>query len=189
MSSRPDRRKPWRNSIRARLALWYGLILGGVFVSMGFLLYAYLSKNLYSDFDFSLRSTAEALARSSPEAPFTFPEIDPETFLEEMNNPEFFNKFFHFFDPLGNSGSRSRNLPKKPPPLTPAALDNALKGRLTFENFTGSDRIPVRVLTYPVIRQGELVHVIQVGGSLRHIEQVLHKLRFILFLTLPTVLL
>jgi two-component system OmpR family sensor kinase len=189
MSSRPERRRPWRNSIRARLALWYGVILGAVFFFMGFLLYAYLSKNLYSDFDISLRSTAEALSRSSPRASFSFSELDPETFLEGMDDPEFFSKFFHFFDPFGNSGSRSRNLPKQPPPLTPAALNNALKGKLTFETFIGSDRTPIRVLTFPVVRRGQLAHVIQVGGSLRHIEQVLRRLRFILLLTLPTVLL
>ncbi|MDC4204727.1 MAG: hypothetical protein MPW14_16205 [Candidatus Manganitrophus sp.] len=66
MSSKPNlNRWGWPASIRGRLALWYGTILGVAFLFVGLLLFVYLSRNLHSDFDFSLRSTAEALARAS----------------------------------------------------------------------------------------------------------------------------
>jgi heavy metal sensor kinase len=189
MSSRLKLLWPRRRSIRTLLALWYGGVLSSVLIFFGLLLYVYLSKNLYSDVDRSLRSTAETLARVSLDVRFPLPELDGDFLLERMNDPEFFNKFFEFFDPFGNAGFRSKNLPNKDLPLTRAALDQALRGEMSFETFPTPDQGPIRVLTFPVVRDGRLENVLQVGGSLRHIEKVLGRLRFLLFLILPTALL
>jgi len=192
MSSRPEARWPsWRHSIRSRLAFWYAGVLGGALVFLGFLLYVYLSKNLHSDLDYSLRATAQALAQSSLQVNSLQgrnPDLLAEHLMGVVNDPDLFNKFFQLFDQFGSFDSRSKNVPKNITSLTPVALANALDGKMTFETFEGANHVPMRLLTYPVLRNGELVHVLQVGSSLGHIERVLGRLRFILFLTLPTVL-
>lgn len=192
MSSKPNlRRLPrlrWNHSIKTRLALWYGSVFGAVLILLGLVVYFYLSKNLYSNFDLSLQSTAQALARSQPAVRPPRSGPTPDDFLEWMNDPDFLSKFFHFFDPFGNSRFHSRNMPKQNLPLTPTAFNSALHGSMTFETFFTREQEPVRVLTFPVMENGTLVNIIQVGGSLRHAEGMLKQVRFILFSALPTLL-
>jgi|SRR5579884_602306 len=190
MSSKANlERWDWIASIRGRLGLWYGTILGGVFLFVGLLLYIYLYNNLHSDFDTSLRSTAEALARASLDRSPPLPELDIEALLQQLDNPDLSNNFFQLFDPRGRFGARSRNLSKRPYPLTEAALNNALQGKFTYETFVDPDRGKIRWITYPVIQDGRLVNILQVGGSLRNLEGVLNRLRLILLLIFPTTLL
>lgn len=178
----------WKDSIKTRLALWYGGVFGAVLLLLGILVYFYLSENLYGNFDLSLQSTAQALARSSSAArrPSGWTIDD---FIEWMNSPESLNKFFHFFDPSGNSRFQSRNLPKQTLPLTSAAFNNAAQGQVTFETFLTRQEEPIRVLTFPVIENGRVVNILQVGGSLRQVEEVLKQVQFTLFSVLPTLFL
>ncbi len=178
----------WRRSIRGRLTLWYGAILAAVFLFLGGLFYFYLSKNLYSDFDLSLRSTAEALARTSIEQRRSISDWSIEAFLRSMEEPDFLNKFFQFFDPGGKREFRAGNLPGQEFPMTADAFRNALHGIETFETFPAPRQGSFRVLTFPVVQNGEVINVLQVGGTPRHIEATLKKVRFILLFALPTVL-
>lgn len=178
-----------RPSIRNRLALWYGGILGGVFLFLGALLYLRLSQSAHSDFDRSLRLTAEALARLSVEqSRFTHP-LTADDFLQGTDDPEFFTNFFRFYTPQGDLEIRSRNHPKRTVPLSPDAFESALRQKTTFESFSYPGRDQIRVMTRPVVDQAKVIHVLQVGGSLKHVDEVLTRLRFILLLTLPTALL
>ncbi|WDT74110.1 MAG: heavy metal sensor histidine kinase [Candidatus Manganitrophus sp.] len=190
MSSKPNlNRWGWPASIRGRLALWYGTILGVAFLFVGLLLFVYLSRNLHSDFDFSLRSTAEALARASLDRSPPLPELDIEALLQQLDNPDPTSNFFQLFDPRGRFGAGSRNLSKRTYPLTEVALNNALQGKFTYETFIDPDRGKIRWVTYPVIQNGRLVNILQVGGSLRNLEKVLQRLRLILLFLFPATLL
>ena len=129
MSSRSEARWiSWRHSIRTRLALWYGGVLGVTFVFLGLFLYRYFAANLYADFDLSLRTTAEAVSHAvlQPRTPLL--ALSSDTLLEAMDDPEFLSKFFQLFDPLGKSLSHSKNLLKHNLPLSEEAWNNALKG-------------------------------------------------------------
>ena len=190
MSLRPKlRRLSWKHSIKTRLALWYGGVFGTLLIVLGFLVYSYLSKSLYANFDVSLRSTAQALARSSSSRVRPPSEWTVDDFMEWMNNPESLSKFFHLFDPTGNSRFRSRNVPRQNLPLTAAALNSAAHGEITFETFLSSQQERIRVLTFPVIEEGKVIDILQVGGSLRDVEEVLKEVRFTLFSVLPTLFL
>lgn len=178
----------WKDSIKTRLALWYGGVFGAVLLLLGILVYFYLSKNLYANFDLSLQSTAQALARSSPAARRPS-EWTIDDFIEWMNSPESLSKFFHFFDPSGKSRFQSRNLPKQTLPLTAAAFKNAAQGQVTLETFFTRQDEPVRVLTFPVVENGRVVNILQVGGSLRPIEEALRQVQFTLFSVLPALFL
>jgi len=179
----------WRHSIRTRLAIWYGGVLGVVFVLMSVLLYSYLSKSLYTDLDLSLRSTAEALSRSSLSLGIPLPALDPDTLSKGMDDPEFFSKFFQIFDPIAGTMSHSKNLPEQSLPLTQSAWNNVLQGKATFETFSTDKHGWVRVLTFPVTQDGSMVDILQVGGSLQHIERVLRQLRLLLLSAMPMLLL
>jgi heavy metal sensor kinase len=188
MSSKSENRWTfWRHSIRTRLALWYGGVLGVTFIFLSIFLYRYFASNLHSDFDLSLRTTAEAVSHAvlQPRTPLL--ALSSDTLLEAMDDPEFLSKFFQLFDPLGKSLSHSRNLMNQNLPLSQEAWSNALKGEMTFETFSGVHKDPIRVLTFPVIQNGILIDVLQVGGSLQHVENVLMRLRLIVFFALPMV--
>jgi two-component system, OmpR family, sensor kinase len=190
MSLRPKlRRLSWKHSIKTRLACWYGSVFGTILVLLGCLVYSYLSSSLYANFDVSLRSTAQALARSSSSRVRPPSEWTVDDFLEWMNNPEALSKFFHFFDPFGNSRFRSRNVPNQSLPLTSSALNSAVRGEITFETFVNSQQQRIRVLTFPVVEEGKVVNILQVGGSLRDVEKVLREVRFTLFSVLPALFL
>ena len=178
-----------RPSIRNRLALWYGGILGGVFLFLGVLLYIRLSQSAHSDFDRSLRITAEALARFSVEQSRSAQQLTADDFLQGTDDPEFFTNFFRFYTPQGDLEIRSRNHPKRTVPLSADAFKSALRQKTTFESFSYPGRDQIRVITQPVVDQEKVIYVLQVGGSLKHVDEILTRLRFILFLTLPTALL
>jgi hypothetical protein len=171
MSSKSEARWiSWRHSIRTRLALWYGGVLAVTFVFLGLFLYRYFAANLYADFDLSLRTTAEAVARAVLQPRIPPPELTTETLMEAMDDPEFLSKFFQLFDPLGKSLSHSKNLLKQNLPLSETAWNNALKGEITFETFSDGRQGSIRVLTFHVIKEEKLVDVLQCGG----IWQALH---------------
>ncbi|HZR45601.1 MAG TPA: heavy metal sensor histidine kinase [Candidatus Manganitrophaceae bacterium] len=178
----------WKDSIKTRLALWYGGVFGTVLILLGVLVYFYLSKSLYANFDLSLQSTAQALAGASSTARPPS-EWTVDDFIDWMNSPESLSKFFHFFDPSGHSRFQSRNLPKQTLPLTSAAFNNAAHGAVTFETFFTRQEEPIRVLTYPVIQNGRVVNILQVGGSLRQVEDLLKQVQFTLLSVLPTLFL
>src|SRR5439155_582723 len=62
-----------------------------------------------------------------------------------------------------------------PLPLSPAARANAAHGRATFETLRFERGHDLRVLTLPVIRDGALVEVVQVGMSLAQRERTLRR--------------
>lgn len=178
----------WKDSIKTRLALWYGGVFGAVLILLGMVVYFYLSKSLYANFDLSLQSTAQALARASSTARPPS-EWTVDDFIDWMNSPEALSKFFHFFDPSGNSRFRSRNIPNQTLPMTSAAFNNAAHGSVTFETFFTRQAEPIRVLTYPVVDNGRVVNILQVGGSLRQVEDLLKQVQFTLLSVLPTLFL
>jgi heavy metal sensor kinase len=190
MSSKSETRWiSWRYSIRTRLTLWYGGVLAVAFVFLGLFLYRYFAANLISDFDLSLRSTAEAVSYAVLQPRTPLMALSSDTLLEAMEDPEFLSKFFQLFDPLGKSLSHSKNLANQNLPLSQEAWNNALKGEMTFETLSGVRQDSIRVLTFPVIRDGILIDVLQVGGSLQHVDKVLTRLRLIVFFAFPMVLL
>ena len=179
---------PPLRSIRARLALWYGGILGAVFAFLGILFYFNLAQNLNADFNHSLQLTAEVVARYSLERRALSLPLNAEDFFREINDPELFNDFFRIVDSSGNVQIRSKNHPKRTVPLTPEVLNDALRGKTAFETFSYPGRNAIRLMTYPIIKEGKLISVLQVGGSLQPVDEVLSRLRFTLFLVLPAAL-
>jgi len=179
---------PWR-SIRARLTLWYTSLLTLSFLALGGAGYGLLSYTLSQEADAALRGVAQTLAdRESGRTESPIPgEID-----------EVFRRFFGF-SPLERYFERFSPLDRLPPegsppgrgrfPLTQEAMKNASRGVPTFETMKNLAPYPVRVLTWPVVRGGRVLGLIQVGLSRENLEKTLSRFLLIMAGMLPVALL
>jgi heavy metal sensor kinase len=86
--------------------------------------------------------------------------------LRRFFGPSFTDKFYQFLDPHGQLDPRRPRFGGEPLRVSPKALRNAADGYATFETFPGNGRFPIRVLTFPVMQDGKMVNVLQVGMSL-----------------------
>ena len=152
-------------SIRARLTLWYSSLLTATLILLGGVGYGLLGYTLSKETDAALRGVAQVLAEREGGAAGGFipPDVD-EAFRRFFGfSPT--DRYFERFDPLG------RLDPRQPPsgpgklPLSPQARKNALEGLPTFETLEGLGPYPVRVLTWPVVKGGRVINLVQVGMS------------------------
>jgi heavy metal sensor kinase len=162
-------------AVRTRLTLWYASILLAILLVISALSYVLLRWTLLRDVDASLLIVAEVMRDTgySPAAPVPGP--GPEAAVREILGPEFYDKVFRLVDPHGNPGPGSGHPQERPLPLSETARRNAARGVPTFEaaEFPGGER--ARLLTMPVLRDSQLVQLLQVGMSLRRAEQALTR--------------
>ena len=171
-------------SIRRRLTIWYSLILLVILVVVGGLSYSVLRTRLLHDVDASLLAVAQAVQGASP------PTIDAgpgplEEWVRELLGPEIYDKLFQFSDPEGHPGLRSPLPQDNPLPLSAAARGNAAAGQSTFETVDLPRQGPTRLLTIPVMRQGRVIQLVQVGLPLERTRQTLASYLRTLVLVIP----
>ena len=160
-------------SIHTRLTLWYTGVLLATLVVVSVVGYSLLAWNLAQDVDQSLLTVAEVVRDQSAGADADSPV---ERTLRELLGADGLDQFFQIIDPAGRPRVRSPRLPGRAPlPLSPIARANAAHGRATFETLRFERGHDVRVLTLPVIRDGALVEVVQVGMSLAQRERTLRR--------------
>jgi len=155
-----------RLSIRARLTLWYTGILAATLILLGGASYGLLMRGLWQDADATLEGVAKTVAQaaSGPRAGLIPPGMDEV--LRRFFGPSFADRFYQFLDPRGQLDPRLPRFGEEPLHISPNALKNAAEGYATFETVTSGGRFPVRVLTFPVMQDGQIVNVLQVGMSL-----------------------
>jgi heavy metal sensor kinase len=161
-------------SVRTRLTLWYSGLLLGVLIVISLLGYSVLRWSLIQDLDASLLTVAEVLRDTN--LPTDGPDTDADAVLRELLGPEFYDKFFQRFDPEGHPEPRSSRQHARALQLSPQARDNAVRGVRTFETVR-TDRADdhLRLLTMPVVRDGQVTQIVQVGMSLHRAESALGR--------------
>jgi two-component system OmpR family sensor kinase len=165
-------------SIRARLTLWYTSLLTATFILLGGVGYGLLGYTLSKETDAALRGVAQALAEREGGAVGGFVPPDIDDVFRRFFGFSPLDRYFERFDPFG------RLDPRQPPsgpgklPLSPQARKNALEGLPTFETLDGLGPYPVRVLTWPVIKAGRVIGLVQVGMSRENL--VATRRRFLL---------
>jgi heavy metal sensor kinase len=167
-------------SLRWRLTLWYTGALGALLLLLGATALLLLDRTLRENVDASLVSVANTIAASSQESAPLGHESD-ETF-GVLLGPALAERFFQLLDPLGRPDPRLSPRSRTELPLSPEARRNAADGRETFETLT-APRVgtgPVRLLTFPVVEGGRLVHLVQVAMPLAGVEAA--RTRFLLIL-------
>jgi heavy metal sensor kinase len=163
-------------SLRWRLTLWYTAALGGLLVLLGIAAFVLLDHTLQANVDASLVSVAQAVAASSQQPTPSEPDLD--AFL----SPALAERFFQLLDPLGRPDPRVAPRSRTELPLSADARRNAAAGRDTFETLTapGVTPGPVRLLTFPVVEGGRVVHLVQVAMPLAGVHAA--RTRFLLVL-------
>jgi heavy metal sensor kinase len=172
----------WRLSVRTRLTLWYSGILLAIVATIGVLSYSWLRWGLLQDLDASLLTVAQVIKDTDASERAAG---DPDAMLRELLGPELYDKFFQLLDPEGRPHVSS---PRRRPfalPLSPVARARAARGQHTFETVEPSGAEPVRVLTMPVVRDGRVAEIVQVGMLLRRARATLDRYRDTLIVLIP----
>src|SRR5437016_5456957 len=173
--------------LRVRLTLWYGTALALVLIVFGSALYAVLARGLRDQIDQSLEGAAVVAVRAveqhriGPFLPFA-------VLAEEFPELAVLDKTFQFFSPSGTITIQSPNLGRQDIPRSRRALELRLNGRATFESARFQDGSSIRLLSVPIQQGGALVSIVQVGTSLRPVEEMLHRLVLILLVSAPLAL-
>ena len=175
-------------SIRSKLTAWYVLLLGIILVLFSILLFFFLSKRLNESVDSSLTLSARIVARSTQISNSRTPFPGLDLFFDQFMGFGR-DKSYKIYDGSGNIGSLSKNFDGSQFPLSDIAYSAALKGGTSYETFIISDNHPIRVITMPVIRNGKLANLVQVGTSKKVVVDTLKNLAIILWTAVPSVLL
>jgi heavy metal sensor kinase len=175
-------------SIRSRLTAWYILLLGIILILFSVFLNYFLSKRLYESVDNSLTVSATVVATSAVMKFNRSPLPGLDQFFEQFMGAGNLNKFYRIYDGSGNVGSRSNNIDASKFPLSQEAYADALSGTNSYETFLVDGKHPIRVITMPILREKNLVNLVQVGTSLEAVKETLRNLRIFLFTAVPSVL-
>jgi heavy metal sensor kinase len=169
-------------SVRTRLTLWYSGVLLAIVVTISMLSYSWLRWGLLQDLDASLLTVAQVIKDTdAPERA----AADPDALLRELLGPELYDKFFQLLDPEGRPHVSS---PRRRPfalPLSAAARARAARGQTTFETVVLTGAEPVRVLTMPIVRDGRVAEILQVGMLLRRARATLDRYLDTLIVLIP----
>lgn len=174
-------------SIRSRLTFWYALSLALVLGGSGAFWYAHLSTDLLKHLDERLLLIAEDVASFYLEVHHeqNRRHQDPCGELEDFARRHTWGEYVQLYDDYGNITCYSSNLQNFRLPLSKAAMMSARQGTSWRETESDLAEHPIRILTYPVVEQGNIVHLIQVGANLQEMENTLRDLLVVLAIYSP----
>ncbi len=152
-----------RLSLRTTLTLWYSAILLAILVAMGAVSYSWLSWSLHQDLDASLLTVAQVIKDTGS----SDVSGESDSLLRQLLGPELYDKFFRLLDPEGHPHGPRAGGKQDVLPLSPQARARAARGQSTFETVELPGPEWVRLLTMPVVREGHVTGMIQVGMALR----------------------
>ena len=175
-------------SIRSRLTAWYVTLLAIILILFSVLLNYFLAKRLHESVDNSLTVSATVVATSATMRLGNSPLPGLNQLFEQFMNQGNLNKFYRIYDGSGNVGSRSKNISASQFPLSQPAYADALEGKNSYETFTVGGQQPIRVITMPILFEGKLINLVQVGTSLEAVQETLRNLKIFLFTAVPSVL-
>jgi len=148
-------------------------------------IYYLMRKELYSSLDNKLLS----ISQLSAESPFLiYNQNLPSNIKNLYSNSDMqrSGSILRILDTSGNIGSDLTNLNVKDFPVKKDVLKKALDGIMVFQNYNIEGlKYPIRILTYPVISDGYILGIIQVGTSLEFVMESLKKLIIVLSSLLP----
>jgi heavy metal sensor kinase len=147
-----------------------------------------LERGLRNNVDASLSSVARAIAESARQPSLFGPDIEDS--LQSMFGPDLAERFFRLLDPFGRLDPRLAPSRSSKLPLSTEALRNAKKGQATFETVAVRPRTEksFRLLTFPVVRNGATVNIVQVAMSLENVKATRASFLLILLVLAPLAL-
>jgi heavy metal sensor kinase len=179
----------WFKTIKFRLTLWYVVILGIILFAFSFFLYFTLADSLYKGVDNKIKTMAEIVVSSSRSPLGGGPSISDLDRVMTENYGIRLGRFIQILDESGRVGDRSTNLRNMQISSSIQTLQAAARGKTTFETVQVTAKYPVRLVTMPIIEDGRMAGIVQVGSSLEGVEDALHQLLLILLIAVPAALL
>jgi two-component system OmpR family sensor kinase len=186
-SSEQAQQAPGGLSLKVRLTLWYGIALALILAVFAGTLYIVIAKSLKEQVDHSLEE-AGTVAVKALEERRVGPFFKFDDLVDEFPELAVLDKFFQIFSPAGMITIQSPNVRRRDIPLSRTALAAALAGRPVFESARFPKEPPVRLLSIPIHYEGRLTHILQIGTSLREVEEMRNRLLLTLLLTGPLAL-
>ncbi|MEJ2699847.1 MAG: histidine kinase dimerization/phospho-acceptor domain-containing protein [Desulfuromonadales bacterium] len=176
-------------SIRFRLTLWYVLTLAVILAASGFFWQLYLSRNMLSHIDDRLLLVAQdvgsfhALHHEEP------PSAVQCQALEDFIRLHNWGEYVQILSDRGDVTCTSSNLKGFHLPLSKSSLQHAANHKLWYETVHIHDKHAIRLLTFPLLQQGKVTDLVQVGQSLSAMDETLEELGLILLTFSPLALL
>ncbi|MGE4055305.1 MAG: ATP-binding protein [Vicinamibacterales bacterium] len=163
---------------RARLTIWYVILLLGTQIVLGVLMIWQVSRALYANADELLRTRAAAVEE----------EVDQEdgrlTFETQRNgnvtvpDAAIILDIVRIWDTTLTPVYQQETMNGLPPADT-RDLTNALGGVIGLATIEAPDGTRIRIFTMPVREQGAIVGAVQVGYTLSEVEAILEQLQLL----------
>ena len=171
-------------SIRVRLTLWYVVLLAIILAAFGAGVYLTLRRALYDNLDESFRNQAIVLLGAIQYDGDRPSLATSESSSVPTDEEEQFARIFSVSKELTFDSSAVVGTV----PIDQDALDRALAGKVTTRRVNiKEDDDRVRILTSPVIRDGQIIGVLEVGGE-EDVTDVLNTLLLIMGVAYPITL-
>jgi heavy metal sensor kinase len=172
-------------SIGARLTFWYAGILSITLLVLGGTAYGLLAYSLSHDLDAALQGVAKVSAEQARAEGSSFFPRDVDELFRRYFGFSPLNRSLELFDTRGRPDLTRPGAPAGKLPLSPRALQDALRGVSTFETLEGAGPYPFRVLTMPVMRAGRVINLVQAGISLENVYKTRRRFLLIMGAVLP----
>lgn len=164
-------------SLRFRLTLWYVLTLAVIMTASAAFWLGHLSSILLTHVDETLRLEADAIASyhyaehsQQLHQPSCGPLLD---FIQSRN----IKALVQVLDSSGTVVCSSAILKNQWLPLSKTALLFAARGEPHVESTETVDNRILRVMTYPILEQGKIFEVVQLGEDLTPLYDTVHHAR------------
>ena len=183
-----------RRGIRLRLTLWYLLVLVVVLALFGGGVYFALRESLEDGLDASVRSRSDALLSvvqlddRNPTLPASAvqtasrPDTDDEDLDDDPDDEQFARTWDRAGNVISDAGGEEAEVPARRGVVLPV-----VGGTERWATLPGDDA-DFHVLVRPIVADGEVVGVLEVGQSHEEIDETLGALLFILMIATPITL-
>jgi heavy metal sensor kinase len=169
-------------TIRTKLTFWYTTLLTISILAFGVIFSYTLSRIIIDGADKRITSVADILARGVLRPPRTLSL--PEHFdliFERFFGIKTAGNYIQVITPDGRIEAKSSTLEDFNLPLSKSAYFNALHGRVSYETTKTTANFPIRIVTYPIMSEGRLDGILQVGASMEGTQEIVHA-TFYLFI-------
>jgi heavy metal sensor kinase len=159
------------------------LLLASVLLLFSAAIYLAVHRLLLDNFDDLLGQQADVIARTI-DVTTGGPALSDKVWLIGNRDSEHFTRLYRTNGKLlfDNNGVEEQA------PDLPDAVGDALQGKRSFNQVVASEG-PMRIATFPLVRDGQIVGALQVGVSLEDVEDTLRLLRRVLLVLAPAMLL
>ncbi|GBF32920.1 periplasmic sensor signal transduction histidine kinase [Desulfocucumis palustris] len=163
-------------SVRLKLTFLYTGVLALTLTIFAGLVYVNMSRTLHNEIDQSIYTKALSVVKSI-QIPYPLREILLLPDVDVFSSPD---TYLQVVDEQGRLAAHSRNLGARLLPLSESTLKKALTGKGFYETVR-SDNLTLRIYNLPLIVNGKMAGILQVGRTLYQTDEVLKRLKLFMF--------